>query len=257
MACDSLRLLACTVLISASLFRPGLAASSNPFDVTVRPLEIGDQMPNVAFVDQRNQPFTFSSAKGLATLVGFIYTHCTDVCPLITQKFGQLNALLGSGPYRLIEVTIDPEHDTQPVLATYAHKYGINAQRWSVVTGDPKAIARFARSAGEAVVDNGHGDLIHSARLLIVAPDGRLADVVQLAAWEPATIAAQLKFVAGTASNPLARADFALTKTVAQFCGGSYQVASGIIDVIAALLIVAVGTLVLVWMRKRLFEQGA
>jgi hypothetical protein len=70
-------------------------------------------------------------------------------------------------------------------------------------------------------------------------------------------VAAELQHVAGDSSNPLARADFALTKTVAQFCGGSYQVASGIIDVVAVVLLVGAGVLVLLWMRRRLFAQGA
>ncbi len=234
-----------------------LPSETNPFDQTVKPLEIGEPMPDIPFVDQHGRPFRFASAQGETLAVGFIYTRCNDACPIITQKFGQLDRTLGKGPYRLVEVTMDPAHDTQPVIAAYARKYGMTSPRWQLLTGDPATLQTFARSAGLSVVDNGRGELIHNSRLLVVSPDGRLSDIVELVAWEPQIVAAQLEHVAGVSSNPLERADFALTKTVAQFCGGSYQVASGIIDVVAGSLVIASGVMILLWMRRRLFAQGA
>jgi cytochrome oxidase Cu insertion factor (SCO1/SenC/PrrC family) len=247
--------------IAATIFLVGVLAPSkinaNPFDQAVRPLEIGDPMPSIVFTNQLGQRETFESMLGQTVLVGFIYTRCNDECPLITQKFGRLNALLGSGPYRLLEVTIDPAYDKVGVIAAYAKKYKVQSARWQILTGDPKQLTTFVRAAGESVIDNGHGQFIHDTRLLFVAPDGRLSDVAQIAAWDPAIVAAQLQHVAGQQSSLLARANFALTKTVAQFCGGSYQAASGIIDVIAAVLLVAIGLWIAWWLRRRLFEQGA
>jgi len=189
--------------------------------------------------------------------VGFIYTRCRDACPIITEKVGRLDRALGPGPYHFALVTIDPGHDTPSVLAAFARKHGVGSPRVEFLTGERRTIERFVRSAGVAVVDNGRGELVHNAQLLVISPDGRLADVVGLVAWDPRTLAAEMQHVAGLSSSPLERANFELTKRVAQFCGGSYQVASGIIDVIAALAVVAGGVLVLVWMRRRLFAQGA
>ena len=238
------------------LARPAVAAS-NPFDQRVKPIQIGDQMPAMGFVDQRGRRFSFASLRGQAVAVGFIYTRCDDACPIITQKFGVLDRKLGAGPYHLVEVTIDPAYDTPSVLAAYSKKYGATSPRWDMLTGDPGAVSTFVRSAGLSVVDSGHGELIHNARLLVVSPDGRLADIVELVAWDPATLAAVLQHEIGAASSPLARADFELTKAVAQICGGSYQIASGIIDVVAVLLITAGGLCVLLWMRRHLLGQGA
>lgn len=234
-----------------------VSAATNPFDETVKPIEIGEQMPATAFVDQHRRPFTFAALQGKAVVVAFIYTRCNDACPIITQKFNLLDRSLGAGPYHLVEVTIDPAHDTPPAMAAYAKKYGATSPRFDLVTGDPPTINTFVRSAGLSVVDNGRGKLIHNSRLLVISPDGRLADIVELLAWDPKDIAAQVEHVAGAASNPLARANFALTKTVAQFCGGSYQIASGVIDVVAVLLIIGAGGLIMLWLRRRLFAQGA
>jgi cytochrome oxidase Cu insertion factor (SCO1/SenC/PrrC family) len=235
----------------------GPPTPKNPFDETVAPLNVGDSLPAISLTDQHGRPLRFTDLRGQAVIVGFIYTSCHDVCPLITHKFAQLDQLLGDGPYQLVEVTIDPDHDTGSVLAAYARRYGVSGPRWRLVTGAPDEVRTFLRSAGVSVVDNGHGELVHSARLLIVAPDGRLADVVELVAWDPKTVAARTASLVGRGSNVLTRVDFALTKQIAQLCGGSYQLATGIVDVIAAVMIVAAGVLVLVWMRRRLFAQGA
>jgi protein SCO1 len=246
--------LACAAVLLLAARAPG---AQNPFDETIAPIEVGEQLPATRFVNQQGRPFEFASLRSQVTLVGFIYTRCRDACPIITQKFVQLDRALGAGPYHFALVTIDPAHDTPPALAAYAKEQGAASPRLEFLTGDVHALERFGRSAGLSVVDNGRGELVHNSRLLVVSPDGRLADIVQLVAWDPRMVAAELQHAAGASSNPLARADFALTKTVAQFCGGSYQVASGIIDVVAGVLLLGVGVLVLLWMRHRLFAQGA
>ncbi len=249
------------VLVSAVALACLLAAPApaqpNPFDQQIAPIEVGATMPPTSFVDQRGARFAFQDLRGQTTVVGFIYTRCTDTCPVITQKFGVLDRMLGSGPYQLVEVSIDPSHDTLPVVRAYAQKFGATSSRWRILTGEPHAVESFVRSSGISVIDNGKEDLIHNARLLIVDPHGRLADVVELVAWDPATVVAQVRHVAGESSNIFGRANFALTSTIAQFCGGSYQAASGIVDVLASVLLVGAGIFILGWLRRRMLSQGS
>ena len=235
---------------------PGIAAQ-NPFDVTVKPLEVGQALPKLPLVNQQGRHLDLSASRGETLVLGFIYTSCKDACPVITAKFGRLDAALGPGPFRLIEMTIDPVHDSQPVLATYARTHNVQSPRWELVTGSPPDIERFVRSAGVSVVDNGRGELVHSTRLLLAGPDGHVRDIVDLAAWDPTWVAARMQDLAGRRFSPLAQVNFALTKTIAQFCGGSYQVASGIMDVISVIVVIAAGAWLALWMRRRVFEQGA
>jgi protein SCO1/2 len=238
---------------------PGVSGASqpNPFDVTVKPIQVGDTLPALALIDQHGRRFSLADTKGEMVVLGFIYTSCKDACPIITQKFGRLDAMLGPGPYRLLEMTIDPAHDTAATLAVYARTHGMHSPRWQLVTGQPDKLQTFARAAGLSIIDNGRGELVHGTRLLLVGADGRLADVVELAAWDPASVAARMQDLAGRRFSVLAQADFALTKTIAQFCGGSYQVASGIMDVVGVIVLVGIGAWVALWMRRRVFEQGA
>lgn len=233
------------------------ARASNPFDQAVAPLEPGDAMPRTAFVDQAGRPFRFDDLRGRTTLLAFIYTRCTDACPLISQKFARLQTRLRPGSYHLVEASIDPAHDSVPAIAAYARKYGAQPASWSIVTGSPAALTALWRAAGVSVIDDGKGELVHNDRLILIAADGTVADVIDAAGWSPSEVAAQMQHLAGASSNPIARADLALTKAVAQFCGGSYRTASGLIDVAMALVVVGAGAAIFYWVGRRVFAQGA
>ncbi|MGA7668774.1 MAG: SCO family protein, partial [Nitrolancea sp.] len=42
--------------------------------------------PDFTLTDQRGQTVTLSSLRGHAVALTFIYTNCTDICPLIAEK---------------------------------------------------------------------------------------------------------------------------------------------------------------------------
>ena len=105
------RLAAMAVTFAAALLFCGPAlAAANPFDADVPSLGAGDPVPATRFTDQTGREFSFSSLRGRTAIVGFIYTRCSDECPLITAKFGALAQLL-PGPFHLVELTLDPQHD--------------------------------------------------------------------------------------------------------------------------------------------------
>ena len=232
------------------------AAAPNPFDQSVTALEPGDVLPADSFTDQAGQAFHFSQLRGNTTLVGFIYTRCTDACPLITQKFTRLQRSLAGGPYRYVEASIDPARDTVPAIATYARRYGVRLPGWFIITGSAAEMSHLWRAAGVSVIDNGRGDLIHNDRLIIVAADGHIADIIDAVGWSPAEVGAQMRHIAGRSANPFARADLALTNIVAQFCGGSYRTASGIVDALTALVLLGLASAVFYFVGRRIFVPG-
>jgi protein SCO1/2 len=81
--------------------------------------------PPIALHDARGAPVTLASQRGRYVLVTFIYTHCPDVCPLITQN---LNAALRAiGPsarkhVRVLAVSVDPKGDTAKSVSAYARE---------------------------------------------------------------------------------------------------------------------------------------
>jgi protein SCO1/2 len=81
--------------------------------------------PPVALHDANGTPVTLAAQRGRYVLVTFIYTHCPDVCPLITKN---LNAALRAiGPsaqkqVRVLAVSVDPAGDTPKAVKAYARE---------------------------------------------------------------------------------------------------------------------------------------
>lgn len=64
------------------------------------------------------------------TVLTFIYTSCTTVCPVTSMVLSGVQDKLGAelSGVRLVSVSIDPEYDTPKRLTEYSQKYGAKPQ---------------------------------------------------------------------------------------------------------------------------------
>jgi len=78
--------------------------------------------PPIALHDAAGRPVTLAAQRGRFVLVTFIYTHCPDVCPLITQNLNSALRQLGSArsQVRVLAVSVDPKGDTAAAVRRYA-----------------------------------------------------------------------------------------------------------------------------------------
>lgn len=212
----------------------------NPFDKLVPLVKAGDPMPATRFVDQRDTPVAFSDFSGDAVAVAFIYTRCRDACPIITRKFGAVRSLLGNGPFRLVEVTIDPQHDTPSALAAYAREYRIVSPEWRILTGRTNDVFDFDRSMGIHFISSDPDTILHDERIALVTPDGTVAEIIEGSSWTPADLAAELRHVANERASLMSRLDLALGAALA-YCGGALNGRAGIGDLIATIAIIGIG----------------
>jgi protein SCO1/2 len=75
-----------------------------------------------------------------AVILNFIFTTCTEICPLTTRTFEDFQDKLGNerSQVHMISISIDPEHDTPATLKKYAKKYQAGTQ-WNFYTGTAEA----------------------------------------------------------------------------------------------------------------------
>ncbi|HEU5361682.1 MAG TPA: SCO family protein, partial [Gaiellaceae bacterium] len=81
--------------------------------------------PPIALHDARGTPVTLAAQRGRYVLVTFIYTHCPDVCPLITQNLNAALRNLGAqqrGRVRVLAVSVDPKGDTAAAVRAYERR---------------------------------------------------------------------------------------------------------------------------------------
>lgn len=82
--------------------------------------------------------------RGKAVVVFFGYTHCPDICPTTLTTMKEVMRLLGPAAdrVRVVFVTVDPERDTQEVLATYVPWFDA---RFLGAYGDAQSTVAVAR----------------------------------------------------------------------------------------------------------------
>ncbi|MRR51391.1 MAG: SCO family protein, partial [Rhodocyclaceae bacterium] len=127
-------------------------------------------------------------------LVYFGYTHCPDVCPAAMGVGAQTLAALTPAERaktRMLMISVDPERDTPEVLKTYVAFFH---PEMVGVTGSPAEIAAVAKAYGAAYIkqppnEGGAYAVDHSAQTFVVAPDGRLAEILPPAATKDKTLA--------------------------------------------------------------------
>ncbi len=145
--------------------------------------------PAFALLDQEGDTLRSSDLNGAPWVASFIFTNCTDVCPLITTRMAALRdslrakGVLGTG-VRLVSFTVDPARDTPDVLRAYAARFGASPpDQWAFLTGTPPEavrdmIQRGFRLAATALPEHTHAggnyQIMHSPRAVLVDAEGRV-----------------------------------------------------------------------------------
>ena len=103
-------------------------------------------VPDFALTERGGRTITRADLLGLVWLANFIYTQCTETCPLQSALVTRLQAeFAGARDLRFVSITVDPARDTAAVLARYSERYGADPVRWWFLTGDKRAIYRLAK----------------------------------------------------------------------------------------------------------------
>jgi len=161
------------------------------------PLLIGEAVPLIPMTNQDGHTVDLPDLHGKAVLITFVDTQCTDDCPIITRLFAGINNALAkdSATYaqsELITVSIDPVHDTPPILRKYGLKYMEgNAEgfaHWQFVDLTAANLKRLATSFSVIYMPSGD-DIIHTVEICLISPDGTLLHTWDGDHWNPETIA--------------------------------------------------------------------
>ncbi|MFZ6849454.1 SCO family protein [Undibacterium sp. RuRC25W] len=103
-----------------------------------------DYAKDFALTDHTGKARTLADFKGKVVVMFFGYTQCPDVCPTTMVEMAGVMKQLGAqaDKVQVIFVTIDPERDTQALLASYVPNFD---SRFLGMYGDAAATAKIAK----------------------------------------------------------------------------------------------------------------
>ena len=161
---------------------------SGPALQTVRRLTTPRELPAFTLQQSDRTQLVPGELRGHWTVVFLGFTYCPDVCPTTLAELAQAQkrwvALPESTRPRVLFVSVDPERDTIEKIGEYAHAFHKDTL---AATADVPSLEKFAKSlslvfAKVPPADGAPADqyaVDHSAALVVLDPQGRMAGVIQ------------------------------------------------------------------------------
>jgi protein SCO1/2 len=131
--------------------------------------------PAFVLLNQEGNRFDSTTLRGKVVVLNFIFTTCTDVCPLFTANFAQLQRTLKNehaGNVFLVSITTDPEVDSPKVLKSYAQRYGADFQNWAFLTGSESQLKQVWKGFDVRVIKKGRGLVQHTSLTTVIDRQG-------------------------------------------------------------------------------------
>jgi len=132
--------------------------------------------PPIKLTDQYGKKVDLAKLKGRSVLVAFLYTHCTDLCPIVAGKVHTAFAQLKKAERPLfLAVSVDPAHDTPASAATFNKRHRtVGEIDW--LLGSPAELEAVWKAWGVKPEHNAKDpeEIEHNAEIFAIDPQGRI-----------------------------------------------------------------------------------
>jgi protein SCO1 len=148
---------------------------------TVNGKEVTDTLyhtiPDFKMVNQQGDSITSKSVNGKIYVADFFFTTCPSICPImhrnmlnVYKEFKDVN------DFKILSYSIDPKHDSVPVLKKYADKLGIRNDAWWLLQGSKEETYKLAGDYLTAVAEDGRapGGYVHQGYFILVDKQKRI-----------------------------------------------------------------------------------
>lgn len=130
------------------------------------------RIPFFTFVNQDKTEVTSQTFKDKIYVADFIFLSCATICPKMNMEMLKTyKAFETDNRVLFISHTIDPAHDSIPLLKAFAENLGVSSKKWHFVTGNADSIFSIAEKNyfTSAYPDSADKrNFIHSGGLLLV-----------------------------------------------------------------------------------------
>ncbi|MBS1895166.1 MAG: SCO family protein [Actinobacteria bacterium] len=132
--------------------------------------------PPISLTDQYGKRIDLAKLKGRSVLVAFLYTHCTDLCPIVAGKLHTAYANLSKSERPVfLAVSVDPARDTPASAATFNKRHRTTGEiDW--LLGSRAELEAVWEAWGVKPVHNAKDpeEIEHNAEIFAIDPQGQI-----------------------------------------------------------------------------------
>jgi protein SCO1/2 len=167
-------------LLAAGCGSSGDSDSSNTA-VTLPNIAGGDAVPAknappIELTDQYGKKVDLAKLKGHSVLIAFLYTHCTDLCPIVAGKVHTAYAHLAKSERPIfLSVSVDPAHDTAASAAEFNKRHRTTGEiDW--LLGSHAELEKVWNAWGVKPEHNANDpeEIEHNAEIFAIDPQGQI-----------------------------------------------------------------------------------
>lgn len=130
-------------------------------------------VPSFTMTDSEGHGFESKALKEKVWIADFIYTNCPGPCPMMSSQMHKVQQQVSrENDVQLVSISVDPQHDSPPVLNDFAHRFGGPANDWVFLTGSPETVHLLAYKVfhvGDLI-----GNMDHSTKFALVDKQGNI-----------------------------------------------------------------------------------
>ncbi len=138
-------------------------------------------IPDFKFVSQDGDTVTAATVKDKIYVADFFFTSCPTICPKMkTQLKRVYDRFKANTNVLLLSHTIDPAHDSVPVLKEFAQELGVTSKNWLFVTGDREKIYDIGQNSYMVTAQEdatAPGGVVHSGAFILVDKDRHIRGI--------------------------------------------------------------------------------
>ena len=128
-------------------------------------------------LDRMRRPVKLSSFRGKPLVVSFIYTSCSQVCPVTTQFLAKsvraARNAVGKEAFNVLTVGFNQPFDSPEAMSAFARQNGISEPGWEFLSPDANTVATLTRDFGFTWYATPKG-FDHVTQLTLVDAEGRV-----------------------------------------------------------------------------------
>jgi protein SCO1/2 len=132
--------------------------------------------PPIVLTDQYGKQVDLAKLRGHSVLVAFLYTHCTDLCPIVAGKVHTAYAQVPKAQRPLfLAVSVDPAHDTRASAAAFNKRHRTTGEiDW--LLGSQTELEKVWKAWGVKPEHNANDpeEIEHNAEIFAIDPEGQI-----------------------------------------------------------------------------------
>ena len=129
-------------------------------------------IPDFAFVSQYGDTITAKTLDNKVYVADFFFTSCPTICPKMKVQLKRVyEKFKDNSSVMLLSHSIDPAHDSVPVLKEFADNLGVTGRQWLFVTGDREKIYDIGQTSYMVTAQadsTAPGGVVHSGAFILV-----------------------------------------------------------------------------------------